>query len=122
MNFVTTTTGNVEIDITTRAAMAQGDTLSVSVDISKESDTSSINYSGIITMGSYYSSLSIAPNDSTIEFNDETFYNMTVKDLSGNIIYKGRLLSTTQDKTDYIINNDNFTTTTSSGNDFLIFE
>ncbi len=122
MNFVTTTSGNIEINITSRAEMAEGDTLNVSVEISKEGDTSSDVYGGVITMSSYYSSLSITPNDTTISFSDETFYNITVKDSSDSIIYKGRLMSTTQDKIEYMINNDNYTTTTSSGNDFLIFE
>lgn len=122
MNFVTTTTGNVELNITTRANMEDGDTLSVTVDISKDGSDISTNYNGLITMGSYYSSLSITPNDTDITFKDECFYNMTVNDASSNVIYKGKLYSTTQDTVDYKINNDNYTTTTSSGNEFLIFE
>lgn len=121
MNYVTTTTGNIELNITTRANMAQGDTLNVTVDISNESNTTTTTYNGVVTMNSYYSTLSIVPNDTDIEFNDETFYLIEVKDLSDNEIYKGKLYSTTKETVNYKITENVYTTTTSGDNDFLTF-
>ena len=135
MNYIQSTTEPININITTRAEMSQGETMDVTVYIKAENETSESHYDGLLTMMGYYTTLTINPNGieeegeheshghgNTLSLSEETVYNMRLKDENDNIIYKGKIFSTTQDKIEYKINNDNYTTTTSSGNDFLIFE
>ena len=135
MNYIQSTTEPININITTRAEMSQGETMDVTVYIKAENETEENHYDGLLTMMGYYTTLTINPNGdeeegeheshghgNTLSLSEETVYNMRLKDENDNIIYKGKIFSTTQDKIEYKINNDNYTTTTSSGNDFLIFE
>lgn len=135
MNYIQSTTEPLNVSITTRANMSQGETMDVTVYIKAENDTEENHYDGLLTMMGYYTTLTINPNGDSEEgeneshghgnilsLSEETSYNMRLKDGNDNIIYKGKIFSTSQTVSEYKINNDNYTTTTSSGNDFLIFE
>jgi len=135
MNYIQSTTEPINVNITTRANLSQGETMDVTVYIKAENDTEENHYDGLLTMMGYYTTLTINPNGdgeegeheshghgNILSLSEEASYNMRLKDENDNTIYKGKIFSTSQTVSEYKINNDNYTTTISSGNDFLIFE
>ena len=84
----------------------------------KEGQTTSFNVSATVTKQGYYQTATI-----TIDPALEEGYNylISVQDNEGAEIYKGTVLATNQTPENYSINNQDFTTTSTSGNDFILF-
>ena len=94
------------------------DVSDVSIVFVKEGQTTEIPVSATVTKQGYYqtATLSIDP-----ALEDGVNYIFTVKSLDNNELHRGSVLCTNQQIENYSINNGSFTTTDTSGNDFILF-
>ena len=94
------------------------DVSNVSIVFVKEGQTTEIPVSATVTKQGYYqtATLSIDP-----ALEDGVNYTFTVKALDNSELHRGSALCTNQQIENYSINNGSFTTTDTSGNDFILF-
>lgn len=84
----------------------------------KEGQTASFNVSATVTKQGYYQTATLTIDPALEEGSN---YLIAVNNLEGTELYKGTVLATNQTTENYSINNGDFTTTTTSGNDFILF-
>lgn len=84
----------------------------------KEGQTESIEVSATVTKQGYYQTATF-----TLEtaLSNGSNYTLLVKDSSNKELHKGTVLVTDQIITDYSINHNEYTSTDTSGNDFILF-
>lgn len=124
MNYINPTfIGSQVLNLNTRAAVT--DTLTWSVTEEGNNDASatfSTNTTfATLTAGNYYQSLAISLSDEAITLKDETSYILKATNASNEVVYRGKLYSTTQDKASYKVNDNNFTAPDLT-NEFIIIE
>jgi len=84
----------------------------------KEGQTNSFDVSATVTKQGYYQTATITI-DPALE--EGSTYIISVNSPEGNELYKGTVLATDQTTQNYSINDGDYTTTTTSGNDFILF-
>lgn len=84
----------------------------------KEGQTDSFDVSATVTKEGYYQTATLTI-DPALE--EGSTYIIAVNDSEGTELYKGTVLATNQTTQTYSINDGDFTTTTTSGNDFILF-
>ena len=94
------------------------DVSDVSIVFVKEGQTNEIPVSATITKQGYYQTATFSI-DPALE--DGVNYIFTVKGLDNSELHRGSALCTNQSIENYSINNGSFTTTDTSGNDFILF-
>ena len=124
MNYITDTNDTQELAITVRASMVSGDSLNVTTTLTPENNENiTISLPSSITARGYYTTLNMNTTNEVLELSPETQYNMTITDSSSNVIYRGKALATSQDVSNYVVYNNDFTSATSAeDNNFIIFE
>lgn len=75
----------------------------------------------ILSEGNYYQALSISLNELGIALKEETSYILKAVNDAGDVVYRGKLYSTSQNKENYKVNDDNFTAPDLT-NEFIILE
>ena len=124
MNYINPTfIGSQSLNLNTRANI--GDVLTWSITEEGNNDaTASFSTDttfATLTAGNYYQTLAISLNDEAIILKDETSYTLKAINASSEVVYRGKLYSTTQNKENYKVNDDNFSVPNLT-NEFIIIE
>lgn len=124
MNYITDTNDTQELAITVRSSIVNGDSLNVTTMLTPENNENiTISLPSSIIARGYYTTLNMNTTNESLELSTETQYNMTITDSNDNVIYRGKALATSQDVSNYVVYNNDFTSATSSeDNNFIIFE
>jgi hypothetical protein len=124
MNYINPTfIGSQSLNLNTRANI--GDVLTWNITEEGNNDATA-TYStdttfATLTAGNYYQTLAISLSDEAITLKDETFYTLKALNASNEVVYRGKLYSTTQNKESYKVNDDNFSVPNLT-NEFIIIE
>jgi hypothetical protein len=124
MNYINPTfIGSQSLNLNTRANA--GDVLTWSITEEGNNDaTASFSTDttfATLTNGNYHQTLAISLNDEGITLKDETSYTLKAVNASSEVVYRGKLYSTTQNKESYKVNDDNFSVPNLT-NEFIIIE